>query len=252
MIEIKKRGFVLRVIQAREADAVVRVLTSSGEKLSLFARAGLKSRKRFGGALEPFVQIDFRAQHRTGRELGVMEEAMVRQEFAGIRLKMERVTAASYVSELIETGAQEGLENREIYNLLGAALKALNHADDVVLILRQFEIKWLYLMGWMPQLDECNSCGARLELYLHPETQSVTCGACGVSALPLTKELRDSVQGLLSSSLAGMTRPEEGVEVSPTKHSRSLKRFTQSLIQVHLGGVHLKSLEFLNSLERSL
>ena len=90
--EIKGNGFVLRVVRAQEADIIVRLLTSKGEKISAFAKAGLKSRKRFGGSLEPMNYISFRATKKSeGQDLFYLEEAQVKSDFAEVKSTMGKI-----------------------------------------------------------------------------------------------------------------------------------------------------------------
>ena len=75
--EVKGHGFILRLIQAQEADVIIRIISSNGEKISGFAKAGLKSRKRFGGALEPLTHISFRATKKPEKDFYILEETKV-------------------------------------------------------------------------------------------------------------------------------------------------------------------------------
>lgn len=218
-LEVKGHGFLLRVIRAQEADIIVRILTVRGEKISAFAKAGLKSRKRFGGALEPLTQIDFRAIKKDNHDLLYLEETQVRREFRNLRSDFERLTAATYLAELTELGAQEGLENPEIYNLLGAAWKALDGGYSPAGVSRQFEVKLLSLLGWLPSFDA--------------HSQSPVRG---------TEETQNIILKLLSTSIS----KNEVTEVE----AHQVQKITASLFQEHLGGSKLKSTQFLGSLRR--
>src|SRR5271168_5084170 len=105
--EFKGHGFILRIIPAQEADVILRILTVDGEKISAFAKAGLKSRKRFGGALEPLTQIEFRATKKDSQDLYYLEETQLKHEFKNLKADFERLTIATYLAELTELGAQE-------------------------------------------------------------------------------------------------------------------------------------------------
>lgn len=217
--EIKGHGFLLRVVVAQDADVIVRILTTQGEKISAFAKAGLKSRKRFGGALEPLTQIDFRATKKENQDLLYLEETQNRYDFKNLRSDFERLTAATYLSELTEIGAQEGLENPEIYNLLGAAWKALDVGLSPIGVSRQFEVKLLSVLGWLPNFDA--------------HSQSPVVGS---------QETQNIILKLLSTTISkGEVSEEEAHQV---------QKITNSLFQAHLGSHKLKSAQFLGSLRR--
>ncbi|HVI73863.1 MAG TPA: DNA repair protein RecO, partial [Anaeromyxobacteraceae bacterium] len=54
---LKLTGVVLRTVDYGESDRVVSLLTAERGKVSAFARKARVSRRRFGGALEPFTLL---------------------------------------------------------------------------------------------------------------------------------------------------------------------------------------------------
>jgi len=241
--ECKGHGFILRIVPAQEADVIVRILTTQGEKISGFAKAGLKSRKRFGGALEPLTQVDFRATKKDGQDLYYLQETQIRHEFKSIRLDFERLTAATYLSELSELGAQEGLESPEIYNLLGAGWKALDGGYPVAGVTRQFEIKLLSILGWLPGFLECARCQkSGVPLSLQSDLGLVVCSDCGASAIGVSVE----TQGILAKLLATSVLKNEISD----EEAHQVQKITGPLFQSHLHGQKLKALQFLGSLRR--
>jgi DNA repair protein RecO len=215
--ELKSVGFILRLIPAQEADVVVRILTATGEKISAFAKAGLKSRKRFGGSLQPLLHIDFRATRRPHSEMHYLEETIVRQDFQNLKNQIEVFAGASYLAELTDQCAHEGLENIEIYNLFGAGLRALEAGLPLDGVLRQFEVKLMALMGWLPAFDTM----------------------AGVSVADDTRIL---LERLLSTSILKNDFKES--------ESRKVESFTKPMLQAHWGDHKLKSVQFLSSLRR--
>lgn len=241
--EIKGRGFIIRVIRGQEADVILRILSSTGEKISAFAKAGLKSQRRFAGALQPLLHIDFRATKKEGQGLLRLEEAGVRHDFKSLKEDMERLTAASYAAELVEHSAQEGLEQPEIYNLFGATLKALEVQKPWFAVARQFEVKLLAVLGWLPGLNHCSLCLVQEEnLFLDAPRGTVTCRNCGVGSFHISQNVQNVFRYLLKTSMAENDLQEnEAMAVAP---------MTTALLQSHWGSQKLKSIQFLGSLHR--
>ena len=85
------KGIVLKATRYSEADLIVSVLTSEGQRLQLFARNALKSKKRFGGGvLEPtrYIQVSYedrRSKLGGESELHTLREASIIQAFEGLR-----------------------------------------------------------------------------------------------------------------------------------------------------------------------
>ncbi len=227
MVEIKGNAFILRAIQAQDADLVLRLLTRSGEKLSVFAKAALKSKKRFGGALQPFLNISFRAvQKNSHNDLIILEEAQVRHEFGQLTKSLDRLWAASRITELIDKSAHSGLDNPQLYDLFGAALRALDSGLSHEGVERQFEIKLLSLLGWLPQMAHCGECGkSDRELSLHPVTGHVLCSDCGYYPLVLTQD----VQGLIKRFLQTSILSGQSNEI----HCRDLGPISSALLRSH-------------------
>jgi DNA repair protein RecO (recombination protein O) len=241
--EVKGHGFILRLIQAQEADVIIRIISSNGEKISGFAKAGLKSRKRFGGALEPLTHIGFRAIKKPDKDLFFLEETEVRHEFQNLRKDFDRLTAATYIAELTELGIHEGLENPEVYNLIGAAFRGLDSGFPADKLTRQFEVKLLSLLGWLPGFQICASCGKSQEDFtLQAETGLVTCQDCGISPVLVSVPSQEMMSQLLQTSIL----KNENLKLD----SDLIQRITSSLFQAHLGSQKLKSTQFLNSLRR--
>ena|ERR1017187_5400026 len=235
MVELKDRGFILRVTKAQEADVVVKILTSNGEKIEAFAKAGLKSRKRFAGALQPFLNIEFRATKRPQSQLFYLDEASIKHEFK--ITEIEKLVSASYAAELIEHSAQEGLEHKEIYNLFGALLRALESGLPAVGVLRQFEVKLLSLLGWLPSYQDCGSCGGKSRLSLNAHLGQVLCENCGHYPILINDELKGLLNSCLQTSLMQSLMSDTD--------AKKVARFTEALLASHWGTRPIKSAAFL-------
>ncbi|MDZ4677587.1 MAG: DNA repair protein RecO [Oligoflexia bacterium] len=242
--ETKGQGFILRITAAQEADVIVKILSSNGEKISAFAKAGLKSRKRFGGSLQPLFNITYRLTKKSPQQdLYFLEEAHVRHDFKNLRTQLERLTSASYAAELVELCAHEGLENTELYNLFGATLRALDSGLSVEGVLRQFEVKLLSILGWLPGLQKCASCGVEeKELTLNPDQGLVVCRDCGRFPLILTREVAQHILNLLGTSVL-----ENDLDES---QAQRIGQITMALLQSHWGHQKPKALQFMASMRR--
>ena len=156
---IKEKGIVLRTIKYSEADLIVKILTKQGDKLDLFARSALKSKKRFGGgALQPTHFICFNYQvPRSINGLAVIKEAALIKDFKFLREDYEKLTLALKVLDIIDRVAQVGNKEGEgFFNLLGNTFKALENCENLLKLYTQFEIKLLFHIGILKPSDETN------------------------------------------------------------------------------------------------
>ncbi len=168
---------ILRKIKYSESDLIVHALSSEGEKLSFIARGALKSKKRFGGGiLEPthFINLTFKLAEGEGR-LHLLQEATLINDFANIRKDYDRLSFALHILECVNKVSQEGDTFSDfLFNLLGHTLKAIETAEDLLVLKMQFYLKLLLQQGvvnaepWMgpflrARISECN----QLKLHRH-------------------------------------------------------------------------------------
>src|SRR5438874_13625470 len=73
----QSEAIVLRSYPLREADLLVTFFTRQEGKVRGVARAAKKSRKRFGGALEPLTQVMLSWEDREGHELARIDSCEV-------------------------------------------------------------------------------------------------------------------------------------------------------------------------------
>ncbi len=154
---IREKGIVLRTIKYSEADLIVKVLTKRGDKLDLFAKSALRSRKRFGGGvLQPTHFIHFNYQSsRSLSGLEALKEASLIKDFKFLRKDYEKLILALKILDIIDRVAQVG--NREgegFFNLLGNTLKTLETCKSLLKLYTQFEIKLLFHIGILKPSSE--------------------------------------------------------------------------------------------------
>lgn len=150
MIQGKNRFIILRKIKYSEADLILHALSPQGEKMSFIARGALRSKKRFGGGiLEPthFVSLTFKQAAQEG-QLNVLQEASLINDFAGIRKDYDRLDLALHALDCVSKVSQEGDKTSEfLFNLLGHTLKAIETAQDPLVLKMHFYLKFLLQQG---------------------------------------------------------------------------------------------------------
>ena len=154
-MQIKDKAILLSKTKYAEADLILKLLTAGGEVYSAIAKSALKSRKRFGGGvLEPThyvnVSLTRRPDDFAGERLAVLNEAQMIDDFRGLKADYDRLALALFFVQTVATMAREGDMHREIFNLLGHALKAAEMTNDLTRLRTQFVLKLLHLQGVLP------------------------------------------------------------------------------------------------------
>jgi len=150
-------GVVLRYINYGEADRIVSVFTAAWGIKKGFARSARNSRKRFGPALEPFTHAVFHWRQGRG-DLWTLQDADLLTPRSGLRTDLDRLALAGYGVELVELLAAEAEDHQRIYELLCSYLDYLDGGGDHAVARLLFELRLVYLLGYIPHLLHCSEC----------------------------------------------------------------------------------------------
>jgi DNA repair protein RecO (recombination protein O) len=223
MDRLKLTGIVLRAVDYGESDRVVTLLTRERGKISAFARGARASRRRFGGALEPFTLLVAEARERAGSELLGLDSVTVTRAFGAIRADLARIACAGYAVELARELVRDHEPHDDLFDLLERVLAALDAAPARPASLRAFELGALRAAGLMPRLDGCARCGGALgsgTLRFDPGQGGALCPSCAPSASPGAPSLSPDAaaallrlqEGGLEAALAEPLAPPAGRE----------------------------------------
>ena len=245
----KTEAIVIQSMDFGERDKLVTFLTKKFGKLKGIAKGAKNSRKRFSGTLEMFshVSLDFFVKENLG--LARIESVSLIDPFSKIHESIEKVTYASYFSELVNEMVGEREENRSIFTLLLYFLKLLHHEKINEDYLRIFEVRLLTLLGYQPQLEKCLIC----EVELGPDTLNwfslkkggVVCPKChrGIEGIPISLGTSRILKAARSYPLSKIKRIRFTVQAS--KESRQI---LSNFVEYQLGK-RLKSLQFLEQMK---
>ncbi|WP_459815707.1 DNA repair protein RecO [Geotalea toluenoxydans] len=181
---------VLGVLDYADADKIVTLFTLEHGKVKGLARNAKKSRKRFGGALEPFARLRLQLTLKEG--LSTLNGADVINVFPHIRADLSKIANAAYACELVEQLVGEGEQNPRLFRLLTAYLEHLDLTDHAPSDRRFFEANLLKVLGYQPELARCASCDQDLanmpQLRFSPSFAGILCSSCGRTGRPVSPE----------------------------------------------------------------
>jgi len=155
-------AYVLRTQELGESDLIVSLFTREHGTLRGVARAARKSRRRYGGALEPLTLVRLGWAEKQGRELHRIEALDCVRSFATMQSDPVTQAACAVLSEVTESLGREGQSESRAFQLLGAVLAALEQGCPAWVAVRYFEFWMLRIHGLLAELDACAGCGARL------------------------------------------------------------------------------------------
>ncbi len=157
----QSEAIVLRTYPLREADLLVTLFTRAEGKLKGVARAAKKSRRRFGGALEPLTRVRVYYEDRERQELARLDSCDILESPLSSTINYPRVVALEHLAETLDELLPDREVNDAIYRLANSVLRCLQ-GDAIWMPLTYFQLWLVRLVGFLPELSTCSKCGQSL------------------------------------------------------------------------------------------
>lgn len=152
----RAEGIILRHRPLAEADRLVIFYTKEAGKLRASGRGVKKATSRLAGHIEPLTHASLLLVK--GANLDIISQAQTLHSFPALREDLHRMVRALYVAEMVDLFTEEQEPHRELFTLLLETLHLLSTSADSDRILHRFEMRFLALMGYEPQLAACSIC----------------------------------------------------------------------------------------------
>ena len=171
-------ALVLREVRYKEADRILTILTDTDGKLTVKARGALRKSSKTAAATQLLTYSEMTLFGNRGR--WTVNEATVKEPFAGLREEMERLALGAYFAECMEAFGVEEQPEPELLQLGLNSLYALSRSlGSQEKIKAAFELKLMCLTGYTPELTACAVCGKEPEEpVLSLEQGRVCCRSC--------------------------------------------------------------------------
>jgi DNA repair protein RecO (recombination protein O) len=238
----KTEAVVLRTIRFGEADHVLHLYTLDRGRVGAVAKGVRKTTSRFGARLEPLSHVEVMLHQGSG-ELQTVTGVHLLRPHSVAREDYYRLSVGLIGAEAMLRLFSEQEANARAFGALTRFLDLLDetpHAaerpalDPLVL---SFQLKLLWLSGYLPHLTSCAECGATDATLVgySPRAGGAVCGACAAQAeaLALSAAGIQAIERMLASPLA-----DAAIE---GRSARDALRLVQASYEYH-GGFRLKTL----------
>jgi DNA repair protein RecO (recombination protein O) len=158
----ESEAIVLRTYPLRESDLLVTLFTRMEGKVKGVARAAMKSRRRFGGALEPLTYVRAFYDDRERQELARLDSCEVIESPMASEVSYSRAAALAHVAELLDELMPDREASDAVFRLSLAVCRKCA-ARRCGCRSRTFELWMTRLMGFLPEFSECVVCGRALD-----------------------------------------------------------------------------------------
>lgn len=227
----QSEAIVLRTYPMRESDLLVTLFTRAEGKVKGVAKAAKKSRKRFGGALEPLTYVRAYYEDRERSELARLDACDVLLSPLNAQVDYPRAVALGHVAELLDEMMPDREANDAVFRLAIAVLNKLQ-PGAVWLPLTYFDLWMVRLAGFLPELAACMACGQVLDgrAYHHPLADGLMCAMDKrLASSELSLESRKTAEQMLRAPLDSF-----GSETWPRQRCADLRRFLMQLLERHI------------------
>lgn len=173
---------ILKHMDYGEADRILVVFSKEKGKVRAIAKGVRKMHSRKAGHLEPFSHTQLFLAN--GRDMPIVTQAQTIDAFSGLRNDLVKIGYASYIIELVDRFSSEDGENLSLYLLLLETLERLEVSQDLFCIIQYFELHFLDIQGFKPELIKCVKCKKSIkpeDQYFSAELGGVLCPACGLN-----------------------------------------------------------------------
>ena len=239
----KSEAVVLRSIRYGEADRVLHLFTLDRGRVGAIAKGARKTSSRFGARLEPFSHVEL-VFHEGRGELHTVTGASLLRSHDASRTDAYRMATGHIGLEAMLRLFIEGDENTRAFHALTRFLDLLDEVDVPLpaqpardpLVL-SFQLKLLWLSGYLPHLAGCASCGEEAALVgFSPQAGGGVCEACEAGSLDVSPEGFTGIRALLERPLA-----DAGGTGLSDRARRDALRVVESSYEFH-GGFRLRTL----------
>src|SRR5580692_7292392 len=125
----ESEAIVLRSYPFREADLLVTFFTRAEGKVRGVARSAKKSKRRFGGALEPLTYVRAFYDVRERQDLARLDSCEVLESPMASEVSYARAVALGHVAELLDELLPDREANDDVFRLALAVLAGLRGAE---------------------------------------------------------------------------------------------------------------------------
>jgi DNA repair protein RecO (recombination protein O) len=205
----KTEAVVLRSFRLGEADRVLHLYTLARGRVGAVAKGIRKTKSRFGARLEPLSHVELMLHEGSG-ELQTVTGAELLHSHHAAREQRYRLGVGLVGAEAMLRLFTEQEANPRAFQAVTRFLDILDELPPATTrpsldpLALSFQLKLLWLSGYLPHLTSCANCGAQdVPLIGYSAAAGgAVCDACAAGALALSPAGIGGIEALLGRPLA--------------------------------------------------
>ena len=237
---------VLKTTPCAEQDKIVVLFSRERGVLRGVAKGARKFGNRFGSSLEPMSIVRAFFYEKERRDLVTISGCDLLESFFEAQRDPRVANTAAYFAELIEEFSPPQARDEDLYRLLTTVLRALAAGGDPAFLTAYYDVWFLRLNGFLPNLARCRACRKPIAAgWLAPRKDGAFCDACA----PLKRDV------LPAEAAAFLAWAKKNSPLRTTEHPFStdqigrIRKALEAMIVFHLER-EPKTLRFLDDAPR--
>lgn len=225
-------ALILKKWPIREADEIVSLFTRHHGRIRGVARAAAKSRRRFGGALEPMTWVTASYVERPKQDLVRLDACEVIRSPLSDPVDYGRAAALAFYAEVLEEAMPDHDPQEAAFRLVLAVLQQTRE-NRIWMPVTYFALWITRLLGWMPSLTHCVVDGESLgggPAWFNLQSDGLVCGRHkGAGSRLLSPDSLALARRIFQSPIAALAAEEW-----PAGRAADLRRFAIQALERHL------------------
>jgi DNA repair protein RecO (recombination protein O) len=232
MSVLTSEAVVLRTWPVHEADLIVSLFTREYGRVRGVAKAALRSRKRFGGALEPMTLVRAWFAERPGQELVRLDQLEIVRSPLSAPVDAVRMAVLSLYAEVLDEALPEHDPQETVFRLVVSVVEQTT-VEQPWMPLTYFALWMTRLMGLLPDIAHCTACGEPLhgaEVFFSHISDGLFCAVHrGANASEMSGESWQLAQQMLRQPVSAFAG-----EPWPRRRGQDLRRFATQALERHM------------------
>lgn len=204
---IRTKGIVIKIANSSDNDKVLTVLTAEKGKIRVFCKGAKKAKGAFLACTEFLCYSDM-VLYEGNSELYTMSSAEPINVFYNLRMDIDKLMYASTIAKIMNDVCQEEELSYKRLQLILNTLYVLSETDkDANIVFSIFRIRLLAILGYVPKLNACASCGKKAldigdDIYFSIKDNGIKCATCKTQdkgAIKISYTTYTSIVYILSS-----------------------------------------------------
>ena len=150
-------GVIVSELDWKESSRIINVVTKEYGKIGMIAKGARQLKSKLRTGTMNLTHGCFHIYYKEGK-LSILTEVDVINDYPNIKNNLTKLATATYIIDVFDQVIKHEFEEAW-YDDFIATLNKIDEGYDTTVITSIFELKVMRIMGIMPELNSCITCG---------------------------------------------------------------------------------------------